>query len=135
MAVALAHFALRADFTIDDAAISYAYAHNFAAGHGLGVLTPGDFRVEGYSNFTWVMLLAGADVLGIDVEAASKVLGLAGLLGAIWLLHDLVWPRLRDRRLAFGLAAVPLGVSTVVWSASGSRTASTCSCSCWPRGS
>src|SRR4051794_2402918 len=117
--VAVLHFALRAGFTIDDAAISYAYAHNFATGHGLGVLTPGDFRVEGYSNFTWVMLLAGADALGADIEGASKALGLVGLLAAVWLLHRILWAGLRERRLAFGLVLVPLGVSTVLWSASG----------------
>ncbi|HWA73185.1 MAG TPA: hypothetical protein VG937_12640 [Polyangiaceae bacterium] len=42
--------------TIDDAYISFQYAKNWASGQGL-VFNPGE-RVEGYSNFLWVALLA-----------------------------------------------------------------------------
>jgi hypothetical protein len=45
------------DFTVDDAAISYAYARNLAHGHGL-VNIAGGPRVEGYTNFLWVMFLS-----------------------------------------------------------------------------
>ena len=40
---------------IDDAFISFRYAENFAQGKGL-VFNSGE-RVEGYSNFLWVILL------------------------------------------------------------------------------
>src|SRR4051794_37248022 len=43
-------------FTIDDAYISFRYAENLASGHGL-VYNLGE-RVEGYTNFLWVVLLA-----------------------------------------------------------------------------
>jgi hypothetical protein len=61
--------------TVDDAFISYRYAQNLAAGHGL-VFNPGE-RVEGYSNFLWVVLVAAGIRLGIDPLLCSKLLGLA----------------------------------------------------------
>ncbi len=41
---------------IDDAGISFAYSRSFANGNGL-VAQPGAERVEGYSNFLWVLIL------------------------------------------------------------------------------
>lgn len=41
---------------IDDAGISFAYSRSFANGDGL-VAQPGAERVEGYSNFLWVLIL------------------------------------------------------------------------------
>jgi hypothetical protein len=80
------------DFTVDDAAISYAYARNWALGRGLVAIAGGE-RVEGYSNFLWVALLAGAARLGLDVVVAAKlwaaalatamILGVAELTGAL----------------------------------------------------
>ena len=43
-------------WTIDDSFISYRYAANLAAGHGL-VFNHGEW-VEGYSNPMWVLILA-----------------------------------------------------------------------------
>jgi arabinofuranosyltransferase len=45
------------------------------AGHGL-VYNPGE-RVEGYTNFLWAMLLALPAALGMKIEVAAKMLGLA----------------------------------------------------------
>ena len=42
------------DFTQDDAYISYRYVENFIEGHGL-VFNIGE-RVEGYTNFLWMMI-------------------------------------------------------------------------------
>ena len=63
------------DFTVDDAGISYSYARNLWAGHGL-VLTPGAERVEAATNLLWVLMLSPADALGVSHELLSKVLGL-----------------------------------------------------------
>ncbi len=70
------------DFTVDDAGISFAYAHNLATGHGL-VLTPGSERVEAATNFLWVLCLTPADWIHVSHEALSKVLGLAFGAGAL----------------------------------------------------
>ena len=44
-------------FHTDDAFISFRYALNLSEGHGL-VFNPGYERVEGYTNFLWVVILA-----------------------------------------------------------------------------
>ena len=44
-------------YIIDDAGISFAYSRSLAGGFGL-VSQPGKLPVEGYSNFTWVLLMA-----------------------------------------------------------------------------
>lgn len=69
------------DHRVDDAFISFRYARNLAAGHGL-VFNPGE-RVEGYTNFLWVMLLAAGIKLGIAPESLSRALGIAAALGLI----------------------------------------------------
>ena len=52
----LAWLAEAAWFLTDDAFISFRYARNLLEGNGL-VFNPGE-RVEGYSNFLWVLELA-----------------------------------------------------------------------------
>jgi len=44
------------DHTVDDAFISFRYAHNLVQGHGL-VFNPGE-RVEGYTNFLLCVIRA-----------------------------------------------------------------------------
>jgi hypothetical protein len=79
---------------LDDAFISLRYAANFAAGHGL-VFNPGE-QVEGYTNFLWTLLLAGAIRAGADgvLVAAAVPLALAFglLLLTVWLAARLVTP-------------------------------------------
>ncbi len=69
-------------FLVDDAYISFRYARHLAEGSGL-VWNPGE-RVEGYSNFLWVVAMAGAMKLGIPPETAAKGIGIAS--GALLLL-------------------------------------------------
>ena len=61
------------NFTQDDAYISYRYVANFLNGHGL-VYNVGE-RVEGYTNFGWVIYLALTGKLGLDFVFVSKVTG------------------------------------------------------------
>jgi len=61
-------------FLTDDAFISFRYARNFADGFGL-VFNPGFERVEGYTNFLWVVILA----------ALQRCTGWAPHLTANWL--------------------------------------------------
>lgn len=68
----------------DDAYITLVYARNLLAGHGL-VWNPGEV-VEGYSNFLFLMLIAGLGWLGMDLVLASKVLSFAGYFGLVTLL-------------------------------------------------
>src|SRR5207249_3174984 len=52
------------DFVTDDAFITFRYAHNLLNGHGM-VFNPGE-RVEGYTNFLWVLCSSVALFVGID---------------------------------------------------------------------
>lgn len=56
----------------EDAFITFRYAENFIKGLGL-VYNPGE-RVEGYSNFSWLMLLAFFNSLGFSILTVSKLL-------------------------------------------------------------
>jgi arabinofuranosyltransferase len=69
------------EHTVDDAFISFRYAENLVRGRGL-VYNPGE-RVEGYTNFLWVMLMAPCIAGSIDPEAAAKGLGFIAAVGAL----------------------------------------------------
>jgi arabinofuranosyltransferase len=75
----VAHIALFKGFIVDDAFITFRYVQQWVHGHGL-VYNIGE-RVEGYSNFLWILLLAPFAHLGIELTLAAKGLGvLLGLL-------------------------------------------------------
>lgn len=99
--------------TIDDAYISFRYALNLVNGHGLrySVSLP---PVEGFSNFSWVMLSAAALKLGLDVMLVAKLLGLlstASIMATVWSLarllrgRDDVWNLLAPAFMAFNASA------------------------------
>jgi len=75
------------DFIQDDAFISFRYVQNFINGRGL-VFNPGE-RVEGYTNFLWIMLLALFTRLGLDVILISKLLGVASGCATLFLLYKI----------------------------------------------
>jgi hypothetical protein len=78
LGLGLAAHALHYDYVVDDAFISFRYAQNLVDGEGL-VFNPGE-RVEGYTNFLWVILMAAAVAAALDPVPVSQVLGLgAGL--------------------------------------------------------
>jgi len=56
-------------FLCDDAFISFRYADNLAAGHGL-VWNEGEW-VEGYTNFLWTAMLGGASWIGLDIPLVA----------------------------------------------------------------
>lgn len=55
----------------EDAYISFRYAENFASGSGL-VYNIGE-KVEGYTNFLWVMILAAISYLSFDVPTYGQI--------------------------------------------------------------
>ncbi len=108
------------DFLADDAFISMRYARNLVEGHGL-VWNVGD-RVEGYTNFLWVLALAGARALGVDLVHAASLLGCACALGvvlvAVSLGEALVSPARRWLGL-FGGAVVAVNTALACWAFAG----------------
>ena len=112
-------------FLTDDAFISFRYARNLAEGNGL-VFNPGLERVEGYTNFLWVLILASFDWMGLAPERISNVLTLGFTIG-LWGL--VVWHVLREEleEHHWWLPLVPLLFlaatrSIAVWSTGGLET-------------
>jgi arabinofuranosyltransferase len=120
----LTHIALYS-FQCDDAFISFRYARNLADGDGL-VFNPGHERVEGYTNFLWVLILAAGSWVGMPPESLASPLSILFSLGlAAWLL----W--FCDRNRPGGVSPWWLVVPAVflaanrsyaVWSTSGLET-------------
>lgn len=74
-------------FTIDDMYISLRYAKNWALGNGLlwNVHAP---PVEGYSNFSFVVLAAFALSLKVDPVIVLKAAGVLGLFSPVFPLFN-----------------------------------------------
>ena len=116
--------ALSMNFTQDDAFISYRYVKNFVNGHGL-VFNPGE-RVEGYTNFLWVIILSIFARLGLDIIIVSKVLGVAAGATTLFLVYQISGSFFRKKTWFFSLF-VPLLLASnsafAYWSISGLETA------------
>jgi hypothetical protein len=81
-------------WVLDDAFISFRYADNLVSGHGL-TFNPGGERVEGYTNFLWTIIIAGALALGMEPVLTAQVLCSALALAALLLIYRLGrawWP-------------------------------------------
>jgi len=93
LGAALLGHALLYDYVVDDAFISFRYARNLVNGHG-PVYNPGE-KVEGYTNFLWVVLAALGMRAGADPVPLSQGLGLLLALGVVALAYG--WPRPGER--------------------------------------
>jgi arabinofuranosyltransferase len=104
----------------EDAFIALRFAKNLAQGQGL-VWNPGMPPVEGYTDFLWVMLSAGAMALGLPGVAFAQGLSIAAGLGTLALTYVIgrrlmMWPPM--------VALVPCALLAVcgpfaTWSSSG----------------
>src|SRR4051812_5661986 len=59
---------------LDDPFITFTYSKNLANGAGI-VWNPGEAPVEGYTNFTWMILNAFAIAIGLHPLLFSKIIG------------------------------------------------------------
>lgn len=120
-AVLVVHSLLFRGWIVDDAGISFAYARNLAEGHGL-VSQPGASPVEGYSNFTWVVLLSPFFLVKLfDPAITPKILSLALVLLSFVFLHlsfRAISPRY-NLVTAGVLLLLAVNTSFVVWTTSG----------------
>ena len=83
--IALLGLAWSNRFCLDDAYISFRYAHNLIRGRGL-VYNEGE-RVEGYTNFLWVLLVSAGMWLGFDPVVFSQILGMMAFGGSLLLTY------------------------------------------------
>lgn len=128
LALAVGLFAWHASssaFLQDDSYITYRYARNVARGLG-PVFNPGE-RVEGYTNFLWMMLLASLAVIGLSFEVIiplSQVIGVLCGAGIIALFYLVLRRYSRGPPLAAALAPLLLAAngSFAYWCVSGMET-------------
>ena len=118
----LAYLAYISRFFVDDAFISFRYARNLLEGHGLA-WNPGE-RVEGYSNFLWILELAAIwAVTGVPPENAARWLSVAYTIATLGAMAWWAWslPGLRERGLVWWMAlALLCGSATfALWTSAG----------------
>jgi arabinofuranosyltransferase len=92
--------------TIDDAFISFRYAANLVAGHGPVWNVDGP-RVEGFTNFAWVIWSAGGAALGLALPLFAKVTSLVLGLATLYVL-------VREGHRRAGLTGVLAGAGAYV---------------------
>ena len=109
-------------FLTDDAFISFRYTRNLLEGHGL-VFNPGE-RVEGYTNFLWILELAALwATFDIPPELAANWLSVAytaaTIIAVLWWTARL--PSLQSRSLVAWMALGLLCASATfaVWTSGG----------------
>jgi hypothetical protein len=117
----LARLAAAWPFSTDDAFISLRYARHLLAGHGL-VWNVGEGRVEGYSNFAYVLVAALFGVLGELDIAPLKLLGCAGLLATGYLQWAIARRFVRPLPALLPFAIYTLERGSFWWSVSGLET-------------
>ncbi|MFT5460451.1 MAG: hypothetical protein ACI9K2_006970 [Myxococcota bacterium] len=122
-AVAVVHQLWWWDWFIEDSAISFAYTKHLVQGDGL-VAYPGGERVEGYSNFTWVLLLAPFQLLGLTgFESAKPVSAFLTVL-TVPVVGAIAW-EVDRRRVSVVAAALAFALHSQVahWHTSGLENA------------
>src|SRR5690606_139734 len=114
------HAALFGTWVVDDAGITFAYARNFAQGYGL-VSQPGMPPLEGYSNFTWLLLLSPFFLLNaFDPVIVPKVISFLLVVGTFIVVYQTLKPLAGRHWIAFAtFSLTALNTSFVVWTMSG----------------
>ncbi|KDN16710.1 DUF2339 domain-containing protein [Amycolatopsis rifamycinica] len=129
LGLSLLHQLLFATVT-EDALVTFRYAQNIADGNG-PVFNPGE-RVEGYTNFLWLVLVAlPRAAFGADIRTTAVVFGVLAALGCVllacFLANRIVVAATPDGagpRPAIGVAAAVLTAAAgglAVYGASGSE--------------
>ncbi|MCC6455667.1 MAG: glycosyltransferase family 39 protein [Caldilineaceae bacterium] len=104
-------------FIIDDAYITFRFVQQWVNGNGL-VFNIGE-RVEGYSNFLWIVLLAPFAWFDVDLVTAAKILGVTCSIITIFV----TW-RFALHAGLLGIASLLLAATApfAVWSMGGLET-------------
>lgn len=109
-------------FTIDDMYISLRYAKNWASGNGLlwNIHAP---PVEGYSNFSFVVLAAVALLLKLDPVIVLKAAGILGLFFTCFFLYLITRFWFDQRGALLPCIALLFYKGQIIWTVSGLETA------------
>jgi len=113
------------NYTTDDPFITYRYSVNLVNGHGL-VYNIGEY-VEGYSNPTWVFIMAGFYLLlsgchPLAMLWAAKIFGIALLLFSLIIIYKA--ERIVDADgFPFATLFIAINPAVMLWAAGGLETA------------
>jgi len=113
------------NFIQDDSYITYRYARNIINGQG-PVFNPGE-RVEGYTNFLWLMLLASLGIVGVPftvIIPLSQIIGLGCAVATLVLFFFFIQRHSRGPAPFSFLALLLLAANGAFayWSVSGMET-------------
>jgi hypothetical protein len=110
------------DFVTDDAAITLRYSKLWVDGHGI-TWNPGEDPVEGYTNFSHVVLGAAAIKLGLPPLGTLRVTGQLSLVLLVLVVYALAFDVLRSRLFAIAAATwVAIHPAFGYWASSGLET-------------
>ncbi|MDZ4712979.1 MAG: hypothetical protein SGI89_11735 [bacterium] len=108
------------DWVIDDLYIYFRYAENFAGGKGI-VYNPNEF-VEGFSSFSWFLIISLFQFFNLPPELSSKISGLILAFLITLIVYKIC---LRQNTVIFSLLAASLmlfNLPFMLWSVSGFET-------------
>lgn len=116
-------------FPLDDAYIMLRYSKHLA--EGLGPNWNSEGRVEGYTSFLWVAVVAGIGKLGLDIVDGARVLGLFSFAATFFFVFR-IWKLWADENegsgldspvlLATALLALAITDGVAFWGFSGMET-------------
>ncbi len=111
------------NFTQDDAYISYRYVANYLNGDGL-VYNIGE-RIEGFTNFGWVIFMIFWGALGVGYIFISKLIGFLCGAAIIFVTYLIARKAFDGHVLYSGICAIIVGInqSHAYWAAAGLETA------------
>lgn len=118
---ALAH---HLNFIQDDAYISYRYVANFLNGNGL-VFNIGE-RIEGFTNFGWVVYLIMWGALGVSYILMSQITGFlfgGGIIVLTWIISRRVLEEMGTLVVLLPVYLVAANQSLAYWAPAGLETA------------
>ena len=69
--------------TLEDAFITFRYSEHLAKGYGIGAWNITGDKVEGYTSFLWMVVLAAGQEIGFSIETLSKILGILAQIGLV----------------------------------------------------
>lgn len=111
-------------FMTDDSFISFRYAKNLASRNGL-VFNIGE-KVEGYTNFLWVIMLSIFSIIGIPPESIANILSIALSVALMLALFNFSRKNFSEKKYDPFILIAPLFLafnrSYAVWSTGGLET-------------
>jgi hypothetical protein len=114
--------AVRLRWICDDAFITFRYADNWISGHGL-VYNAGE-RVEAYTHFLWLCLIALFRRLGSDPVIASECMGLFAFVATLGVYAVISWRIFQKTAplLPMTVMALVLHYDFTIWATGGLET-------------